>query len=338
MTRYKEIDIRQVKTTSIRKRKNKVTAEHLARPMSSGNLFRTFWKGLPPVLASRDLKELVDQIVSAIRKKKPVLIMMGAHVIKVGLSPIITDLMKMGAIQGIALNGAGVIHDLELSYFSKTSEDVASSLKNGQFGMVQETALILNQTIRECQDEELGFGEAIGKRIAHDIPPHFRLSILGKAYQLKIPVTVHVALGTDIIHQHPSADGAAIGEMSLRDFRIWTHLVSQIGNGGVVLLIGSSVVLPEVFLKALTVARNITGEIKDFTTASFDIIRHYRPQVNVVERPTQEGGKGYTFVGHHEIMIPLLAAGIKESLVKKSPGREEISKKPHSPENSLSEK
>ena len=310
MSRYKEIDMRKVKTTAVQKRKSKVRVEESARPVEAGSSFQTFWESLPRVLASQDLAELVQKITQAVHRKKPVLFMMGAHVIKVGLSPVVIDLVEKGVIQGIALNGAGAIHDVELTYFGKTSEDVSSSVKDGQFGMAKETADILNQIV----GKELGFGEALGKKIAEDNPPYFHQSILGSAYRLGIPVTVHVALGTDIVHQHPSANGAAIGEMSLRDFRIWANLVSQIGNGGVVLLFGSSVVLPEVFLKALTVARNVKGKIDHFTTASFDMIRHYRPQVNVVERPTQESGQGYSFIGHHEIMLPLLAAAIKESL------------------------
>jgi len=319
MSGYREIDMGKVRTTSVKNRKCKLNVEQLAKPVDQGDRFRVFWESLPSVLASRDLGELVHQVVRAVHSGKPILVMMGAHVIKVGLSPIIVDLLERGVVQGIALNGAGAIHDVELTYFGKTSEDVVSLLKDGTFGMATETAEILNCTVREGRGKGLGFGEALGKRIVEDKPGHFSLSILGQAYRLGVPVTVHVALGTDIVHQHPSADGAAIGEMSLRDFRIWTRSVSQIGNGGVVLLFGSSVVLPEVFLKALTVARNVVGEVRDFTTASFDMIRHYRPRVNVVERPTQDGGRGYTFVGHHEIMIPLLAAAIKEKLIEKSP-------------------
>jgi len=319
MSRYREIDIRKVKTTSIKNRKSKVEVEQLAKPVVQGSRFHVFWESLPSVLASRDLGELVSRIVRAIHSEKPVLVMMGAHVIKVGLSPVIVDLLEKGAIQGVALNGAGVVHDVELAYFGKTSENVAAFLKDGTFGMAEETAEIVNGALRKSRGEGLGFGEALGRRIGEDKPRYFNLSILGQAHRLGIPVTVHVALGTDVVHQHASADGAAIGEMSLRDFRIWIHLVSRIGNGGVVLLFGSSVVLPEVFLKALTVARNVKGDVKNFTTASFDMIRHYRPQVNVVERPTQDGGKGYTFIGHHEIMIPLLAVALKEALAEKSP-------------------
>lgn len=314
MTKYKEIDIRKVKTISIQDRPSKLGIEDLAKPVSAGDSFRAFWESLPSVLESLNLNKLVQKIVKAIQSGKPVLMMMGAHVIKVGLSPIIIDFLKNNYIQGIALNGAGAIHDVELAYFGKTSEDVGEMIQDGRFGMAQETADILNGTIRDGLKQKLGFGEALGKRIVTDKPVNHPFSILGQAYQLGIPVTVHVALGTDIVHQHNSADGSAIGEASLRDFRIWTHLISRINGGGVVLLFGSTVVLPEVFLKALTVARNIHGDIKDFTTANFDMIRHYRPQENVIRRPMPEGEPGYTFVGHHEIMMPLLFAAVKEKL------------------------
>ena len=314
MSRYEEIDINKVKTVSAGKRKSKVSADQLARTVSPDGSFVDYWDSLPDILASRDLRRLVQRIVEAVRRGKPVLAMMGAHVIKVGLSPIVIDLMEQGVVSGIALNGAGVIHDVELAYFGKTSEDVASSLGEGLFGMAEDTAELVNGTISKQREAQVGFGEALGQRILDDAPPHLNLSILGQAFRMRIPVTVHVAIGTDIVHQHPTADGAAIGELSLRDFRIWSHLVSEIDGGGVVLLFGSSVVLPEVFLKALTVARNVKECVHDFTTANFDMIRHYRPRMNFVERPTLDGGEGYAFVGHHEIMIPLLAAAVKQGL------------------------
>lgn len=318
MTKYQEMNMGRVKTVSIQDRESKVGVEMLARPWVTGSGFHSFWKSLPSVLASQNLRDLVHRILQAFHSGKPVLLMMGAHVIKVGLSRIVIDLLEEGIVQGIAMNGSGAIHDVELGYFGKTSENVVSLLKDGRFGMAKETANIVNQTVRDARGEALGFGEVLGKRIVKERPTHFELSILGQAYRLGIPVTVHVALGTDVVHQHPSADGAAIGELSLRDFRIWTHLVSQIGDGGVALLFGSSVILPEVFIKALTVSRNVGGGINNFTTANFDMIHHYRPRVNFVERPTKDGGQGYSFIGHHEIMIPLLAAAIKEGLAEKS--------------------
>jgi hypothetical protein len=235
-------------------------------------------------------------------------------VIKVGLNPVIIDLMGKGVIQGIAMNGAGTIHDVELAYFGQTSEEVSDSLDEGLFGMAQETGDLINQTTHHAYEKKWGLGEAIGERILREKPEYYNISLLAHAYQLDIPVTVHVALGTDIVHQHPSANGAAIGEVSLRDFRIWAELVSRLNEGGVLLLFGSSVILPEVFLKALTVARNVKGRVNHFTTANFDMLQHYRPTMNVIQRPTQKGGKGYQFTGHHEIMIPLLAAAIKHHL------------------------
>jgi len=314
MSRYSEIDLRKVQTVSILKRKSKVRKEEVAGCAGPGASFSDFWKSLPSILAAGDLKELAGRVAGAVRRGKPVLLLAGAHVIKVGLSPLIIRLMEEGVLKGVALNGAGAIHDAELAYFGHTSEDVSTALRDGRFGMARETADLLNVTVREGCGEALGFGEALGRRILSDSPPHVRLSLLAQAYRLNVPVTVHAALGTDIVHQHPSADGAAIGEASLRDFRIFAHLVSRLHNGGVVLLFGSAVVLPEVFLKALTVARNIHKRVDHFTTANFDMIRQYRPRMNVVLRPTQDGGAGFQFTGHHEIMFPLLAAAVLESL------------------------
>jgi len=313
MSRYKEIDLRKVRTISINDRKSTVDITMLGKPFDPGSSFGSFLNTLPSILAAKELKNLVKDIVSAYNNKRPVLVMMGAHVIKVGLSPVIIDLMNLGLISGVALNGAGAIHDVELTYFGKTSEDVKESLKNGMFGMARETAEIMNNISKSSKDP-CGLGEVLGMQIIKDRPKNIHVSILAHGYEKRIPVTVHVALGTDIVHQHSSADGATIGDMSLRDFRIWANLLTSIGNGGVVLLFGSSVVLPEVFLKALSVARNIKGEIKNFITANFDMIQHYRPTANVIKRPTSDGGKGYTIIGHHELMIPLLAAYTKELL------------------------
>jgi hypothetical protein len=319
MSRYREIDLGKVKTVSILKRQSKVRREEVAGCVEPGASFSDFWKSLPSILASGDLKDLAVGISGAVKRGKPVLLLAGAHVIKVGLSPLIIRLMERGVLSGIALNGAGAIHDAELSYFGHTSEDVTAALRDGRFGMARETADILNQTVREGCRERLGFGEALGRRILSDGPPNARLSILAQAYRLNVPVTVHAALGTDIVHQHPSADGAAIGEASLRDFRIFAGLVSGLHRGGVVLLFGSAVILPEVFLKALTVARNVHKRVDHFTTASFDMISHYRPRMNVVLRPNQEGGVGYQFTGHHEILFPLLAAAVLETLAADGP-------------------
>jgi hypothetical protein len=314
MSKYSEIDIQKVKTFSIRKRKSKVRNEAFAGVTAPGASFISFWDSLPSILAGKDLKELTGRIADAAEAKKPVLFLAGAHVVKVGLGPLVIRLMEKGVLSGIALNGAGAIHDTELAYFGRTSEDVADAIRDGRFGMAWETADLLNGAVRDGRKESLGFGEALGKRILSDGPPHLGLSVIGQAYRLGVPVTVHVALGTDVVHQHPSADGAAIGELSLRDFRIFADQVSRLDNGGVVLLFGSAVILPEVFLKALTVARNVRRRVNRFTTANFDMIRQYRSFVNVVERPTLKGGKGYHFTGHHEILFPLLAAAVLETL------------------------
>ena len=310
MSKYKCIDISRIKSVSIQSRPSKLNAAMLARPVRKSCDLTEFLDSLPDVLKAADLRSLVNHIVTARKNHKPVLLMMGAHVIKTGLNPVLIDLMQQGFIQGIAMNGAGAIHDMELAYFGKTSEDVAEMLKHGRFGMSGETGELLNRPADQDQDD-LGFGELLGARIVHDRPEFIEFSLLAQAYKCDVPVTVHVALGTDIVHQHPSADGAFIGEYSLRDFHIFCELVSGVGDGGVVLLFGSAVILPEVFLKALTVARNIHGDIRNFVTAAFDMIRQYRPEVNLVDRPTREGGTGYSFTGHHEIMIPLLAAAVK---------------------------
>ncbi len=314
MSGYKEIDITKVKTISISNRQSKVAVEVFAGVAEKGQSFAAFWNSLPQILKAKDLQEFVDLIVDAHDKGKPVIWMMGAHVIKCGLSPVVIDLMKRGVISAIALNGAGTIHDVETAYWGQTSEDVSTNLKDGTFGMSRDTAVIVNETVQLKNDPDLGFGEILGKRILADKPEFLSQSILATAYQLHVPVTVHVAVGTDIVHQHPNADGAAIGSRSLRDFRILANVISGLGHGGVVLNVGSTVILPEVFLKALTVARNLGSPVTHFYTANFDMIQHYRPRVNVVQRPTEGAGKGFQFTGHHEIMIPLLATAIIEKL------------------------
>ncbi len=317
-SKFAKIDLSAVKTFPIAERESKVHREQLAQPHQPGSSFASFMGSLPHVLKAAELQELVDHILHARQRSRPVIVMMGAHVIKCGLAPIIIDLMRHQVITCVALNGAGAIHDVEMAYWGQTSEEVAEGLQDGSFGMAKETGELLNGAAKEAAaTDDMGLGEALGRRIVVDDPPHRQSSILASGYELNVPVTVHVAIGTDIVHQHPSADGAAIGETSFRDFRLFAHHVSGIGDGGVVLNLGSTVILPEVFLKALTVARNLGLPAYDFVTANFDIIQHYRPRVNVVERPTQPHGKGYLFTGHHEIMIPLLAAAIKEKLANR---------------------
>ena len=313
-SKFTKCDLSEVKIYSIANRKSKIDETQLAKPYKAGGHFTDFLQKLPHILKAADFYELVDHILTARKKQKPVIVLMGAHVIKVGLSPIVIDLMEQGIITTIAMNGAGAIHDTELAYWGKTSEDVAQGLEDGSFGMARETGDVLNNTVSAAQSTEMGFGEALGKRIEEDKPPHKSLSIFAAGYRLALPVTVHVAIGTDIVHQQPSVDGAAIGELTMRDFQVFTEQVKMLKNGGVVLHIGSNVILPEVFLKALTVARNVAPPVNNFFTANFDMYTHYRPRMNVVERPTQTGGKGYNFIGHHEIMIPLLAAAVKERI------------------------
>jgi hypothetical protein len=274
--------------------------------------FAAFVRGLPRILKGTDLRALVQDIRASRRKGKPVIVMIGAHVIKVGLAPVIIDLMERKTITAVAMNSAAAIHDVETALWGKTSEDVAASLADGRFGMARETGEFINGVLTEAfRSTDLGYGEALGKALARRRGRASSHSILLAAHRLGIPATVHAAIGTDIIHQQPTMDGAATGELSFRDFRLLCRLCMDLRGGGVVLNIGSAVILPEVFLKALTVARNLGAKARGFTTAVFDMNQHYRPTVNVQLRPTQDGGKGYYFTGHHELMIPLLAAMVK---------------------------
>ena len=311
MSKYAEIDLDKVKTYPVQQRHSKVHREELAQPFRRGEFFETFWHALPNILAAKDLRELVQHIISAREKNKPVIVMMGAHVIKVGLSPLLIDLMRKNFITCLAMNGAGVVHDTELALFGQTSEEVADGLADGSFGMARETGEFINRAVAKGKELQQGFGEAAGAALA-EVQNSNKISLLATAFELNIPATIHVAIGTDIIHQHPSADGAAYGELSFRDFKIFTAQIGKIDAGGVVLNIGSNVLMPEVFLKALTICRNVNSPVNNFYTANFDMFAHYRPRVNVVQRPTLQGGKGYNFIGHHEIMIPLLAAALKE--------------------------
>jgi hypothetical protein len=235
---------------------------------------------------------------------------LGAHVIKVGLNPVLIDMMNRGWITAVALNGAGIIHDFEIAYGGQTSEDVEAQIKDGQFGMAKETGEILNRTINEAARDGLGLGEAVGRMIARSTFPYKKQSLLAAAWRSAIPVTVHVALGADTIHFHPQANGEALGKTSLQDFRLLCSLIEGLGGGGIYVNVGSAVILPEVFLKAVSVVRNRGKRLEDFSTAVFDFIHHYRPDQNVVRRPLGKKGRGFYFIGHHEIMIPLLAAAL----------------------------
>ncbi len=276
--------------------------------------FSTFYNSLPNILKAKDIRAVVNAVVAARKKHKAVIFMGGAHVIKCGLNPILIELLKKKVITAIALNGAGIIHDFEIAFGGETSEDVGEGLKDGKFGMGKETADFLNNAIKEGVSNGLGLGYAVAKKISDSKLRYKNLSILYQAYKTKIPVSVHVAIGTDIIHQHPSFDASLTGEGSLRDFYSLAEEVCRLNNGGVALNFGSAVILPEVFLKALNLARNLGNKVKDFTTANFDMIYHYRPLQNVVSRPVEAGGRGYYIVGHHEIMLPLLAQAIIEKI------------------------
>ena len=314
MSGHEEIDLRKITTYSIADRASKVNTSNFAQPYQTGTSLEQFLAGLPNILIGADFKQLVEHIARAFQSNKQIIAMMGAHVIKCGLSPLIIQLMERGVIKCLALNGAGIIHDTEISNWGTTSEDVAEALNDGSFGMVQETADFINAALESGRQMKLGLGEAIGRKISESKSPNKKLSVLAYGYENNIPITVHVAIGTDILHQHPGTDGAILGELSHRDFKIFCAQVAKLTAGSVVLNFGSAVILPEVFLKALTVARNLGHHAHGFITANFDMIRHYRPQVNVVNRPTQTGGKGYHFTGHHEIMIPLLTAAIIEKI------------------------
>ena len=247
------------------------------------------------------------------RSQRPVILMMGAHPIKCGLNPLIVDMMRRGVISAVAFNGAGAIHDFETAYQGGTSEDVQAGLRDGTFGMVDETSRLMNAALQAGLAKGLGAGAALGEAIAAGRFERRELSILHTGIEKQIPVTVHIAIGTDIIHQHPTASGAVLGEATYRDFQRFASVVAQL-EGGVVLNVGSAVIMPEVFLKALTIARNLGHEVRQFTSATFDMIRHYRPSENVVRRPTHLGGQGFYIVGHHELMLPLLFAAVAENL------------------------
>ena len=315
MTEIKPISLKDVKSYPLKGRVSKVSTETFGKPWNSDGSITRFLESLPEILAGADFKEIVARLIQARTSDKTILLAMGAHPIKVGLNPIILDLMERGIISGVAMNGAGIIHDSEVAMAGNTSEDVAAVLEEGKFGMAEETGKILNAAISDGAKQGMGLGRAIGAMLIREDFPFNHLSLLARAYELDVPVTVHVAIGTDIIHFHPNADGAAMGETSHLDFRIFSKLVSTLRRG-VLINLGSAVIMPEVFLKALSLARNLGHDVTDFTTVNMDFIQHYRPMTNVVHRPTLESGRGYSLVGHHEIMFPLLAAAVIEGLEK----------------------
>ncbi|MEK6776625.1 MAG: hypothetical protein AABY87_07085 [bacterium] len=314
MTDYKPIDLKKVKTYPIKKRKNKVGIRDFARVSRKGEGFSKFISSLPDILAARDLLDVVDAVVHAREQGRPVVMAMGAHVIKCGLSPVIINLIRKGAVTAVAMNGAGSIHDYEIALIGGSSEDVQEEIRTGRFGMADETGRDIMEALSLGVPKGWGYGESLGRYLLSKKPPHYQHSILAAAARKKIPATVHAALGSDIIHMHPVMDGALMGEASFVDFRILCSVAADLGPGGVWMNIGSAVILPEVFLKALTVARNLGHPVSDFVTVNLDMIQHYRPRENVVRRPTRKGGRGYALTGHHEIMIPLLARAILEKL------------------------
>jgi len=308
-----------VRTYPLATRKSKVTARDLGKAVARGVSFSKFFDSLPKILAAEDLRELASTIRSARKHKRAILWGIGGHVIKVGLAPVIIDLMDKGYVSGIAMNGAALIHDFEIAMAGGTSEDVEAAIGKGQFGMAAETGWGINEIAKLAHRIRVGYGEAAGQYLTSGIvePKHPELSLLVGAYKRRVPVTIHLAIGTDIAHMHPAADGAALGAASLHDFRLFCALVQQMDDGGVYLNWGSAVLLPEVFLKAVSVVRNLGVPLRCITTANFDFIQHYRPMMNVVRRPTAasngekgKGSKGFAITGHHELMLPLLAAAL----------------------------
>ena len=308
----KNIDPSKIRTYSLKDRESKVRINDFSRPHKKGTGFRDFFASLPDILASKHLKDVVAAVVQARKDGRPVMLGMGAHSIKVGLNPVIIDLMERGIITSLSMNGAGIIHDFELAFVGQTSEDVDKEILSGAFGMAEETGSMLNQAIRSAAKDE-GIGAAVGRMVQEGDFPYKDKSLLAAGRRLDVPVTVHVAIGTDIIHMHPSFDGKATGEAAHRDFLTFCSLVSEL-EGGVYINLGSAVLLPEIFLKAVTLVRNIGHPLRHFTTVNMDFVQHYRPNTNVVRRPTQDGGRGFALTGHHEIMLPLLAAAIIEHL------------------------
>jgi hypothetical protein len=312
---YREPDLRRLRTVAIGTRPNKVDRTLLARIPGPDRSFHAFLDSLPHILAADHLRTVAAAIASAAGAGRGVVLLVGGHVIKVGLGPLLADWVRQGIATHLALNGAAAIHDFELAAFGGTSEDVERGLKDGTFGMAEETGAEMNAAIRAAHAAGQGLGEGLADGLARRAQlPGAETSLLLACRERQIPITVHTAIGAEIIHQHPAADGAALGETSLRDFRRLAGSLPDLHEGGVVLNLGSAVLLPEVFLKALTIARNLGGgKPTGFLAADFDMIRHYRPRLNVVERPTRAGGTGLLITGHHELLLPLLAWAVRDA-------------------------
>ncbi len=316
MSKYKQkpLDFAGLNTVPIRDRGGKVRTEHFASPYEKGAGMGRWLDSLPKILAADSFRAVADAIHAARDKKKPIIWGFGGHVIKCGLAPVLTDLMHRGYATAFTMNGSASIHDFEIAIAGCTSEDVEAVLPDGRFGTAEETGREMNTAIVEGDRESLGMGESLGRRLETLAEPAFRhASVLLEAWSHSVPVTVHVAFGTDTPHTHPAADAGAIGRATHRDFRLFCSLVAELNDGGVYLNVGSAVVLPEVFLKAISAVRNLGHPVNDFTTVNFDFLQHYRPRVNVVERPhARAGGRGIAITGHHELMLPLLAAVLIE--------------------------
>lgn len=314
MSRYKfkPLDLSRIATYPLASRASKVTVSDFARPLETDSSLKSFLESLPNILAARELRDLAALIREAKRKGRAIIFGLGGHVIKTGLSPVLIDLMKRGYVTAFVMNGSAMIHDFEIALAGATSEDVEAGLGTGAFGMAEETGRIINEAISAGARDRIGMGESVGRQLHAIHPAHAEASLLHTAYGASVPVTVHVAIGTDIVHIHKSADGASIGQTTHQDFRLLCSIVRELDEGGVYLNLGSAVVLPEVFLKTVTVIRNLGFKLAGFSTANFDFIQHYRPLTNVVRRPVEGSGRGFSFTGHHEFMIPLLAAAILE--------------------------
>ncbi len=309
----KKIDPSKIKTYSLKDRPSKVRLDEAARPHKKGGSFRDFFASLPGILGAKHLKEVAAVIVQARKDQRPVMLGMGAHAIKVGLNPVIIDLLEKKIVTSLSVNGACIIHDFELAFIGRTSEDVDKEILSGQFGMAEETGRMINESVRAGSEKGLGIGESVGSMIQKGDFPYKDKSLLAACARLGVPVTVTVAVGTDIIHMHPSFDGKATGAAAEKDFRTFCSLVADL-EGGVYINLGSAVLLPEIFLKAVTLVRNLGHPLRHFSTVNMDFIQHYRPNTNVVRRPTQDGGRGFALTGHHEIMLPLLAAAVIEQM------------------------
>jgi hypothetical protein len=309
------IDLSRVTTYPIAERRNKVSlARDFAGDITPGMTVADLLAAMPNQLGSESLNAVINAVVRAREKGRPVVIAIGGHVIKCGLQPVLKRLIEADIITAVAMNGSATVHDYEISLIGETSEDVGAVLHCGTFGMAEETGRDINRAIKEGVADGIGYGEALGRFIVQNNNPHRAASLLATCFDKGIPATVHVAVGTDIIHQHPDCDGAVLGQATFTDFRLFTSVVSGLGNGGVFINIGSAVIMPEVFLKALSIAQNMGFHVDHFTTANFDMTQHYRPLQNVVKRPTAGDSRGLTVTGHHEIMVPLLAAGILDRM------------------------